>query len=759
VVVLASLGLVAAVLYREQPTFRAVAVVRLTDKTRSMSGGLGTGAGGDQLGGTTTDPILSQLQILQSRAVAEEIARRQGLQLRVLTRGVGWSVLDSVRVAPTAPFDTLHLRFTPAGVVAQLGSATTHAPYNTSLEVNGVRFVVPRQPAVDEVKLLVVPLSAATDEVLAHLKGRVRERTDIVDVTHEASDPARAQRTVNTAVQVFQDVNAQASRQQSVRRREFIEQQLAKTEALLSEAQLRHNAFQSREQVFSSQDKFKAQQSDLTGLQVRRQELDADRKMYAGLLAALDSVPPGKIHDERLNALVSSPGIAANMVVAQLFGELLKLRQARDSMTNGAFAAALGSPDVKRLDALIVSTQASVVAAVRGQVSSADARLAALDELKAKAASQLAVAPNTQAQETDLLAEVETYRHEADRLREELQKAQIEEAAEAGDVEIIDLASAPNLAIGTGRRPKVVFAVILGLVLGTVAAYVLENHSPIIRRRDELDRALSMPNLAVIPRFKEMSRADKKALAKSSVNGNGKRSPAGVSVNKELVVVNDVRSSGAEAYRTLRTNLLFSAAVQSLKCIVVTSAGPKDGKSTTAANLAIAFAQQGNRVLLIDSDLRRPRVHKMFGQASEPGLTTVLMGLATIDHAMKQTIVPNLWTLTAGALPPNPVEMLGSPQMRALLKGIPSIDIIVLDTPPLLAASDAAVLGRVADGVILVVRAGRTERGAAQEAVQQLVNVGARIIGTVLNDPDAEFAKYAPYYQYYYNNYYDYSKS
>jgi capsular exopolysaccharide synthesis family protein len=304
-------------------------------------------------------------------------------------------------------------------------------------------------------------------------------------------------------------------------------------------------------------------------------------------------------------------------------------------------------------------------------------------------------------------------------------------------------------------------------VLGSIAAYVLENYSAVIRKRDDLDRAVATPNLAVIPQIKNLggrrARADAKRLTRANgdthANGNGAKIKDVRDIPAELVIVSDARSNGAEAYRTLRTNLLFSAAVQELKRIVVTSAGPKEGKSTTAANLAIAFAQQGHRVLLVDCDLRRPRVHKMFDQPQQPGLTELLVGTASLEDCVQATMVPNLVTLTSGALPPNPVELLGSARMREFLQMMSGVDMVVLDTPPLLAASDAAVLGRIADGVVMVVRAGQTQRGAVQESVQQLTNVGARIIGTVLNDPDAEVAKYAPYYQYYYNNYYSYSET
>ncbi|HEY7237283.1 MAG TPA: polysaccharide biosynthesis tyrosine autokinase [Gemmatimonadaceae bacterium] len=757
VFVVLALGACAAMLYRERPVYRAAAVIRLVDKTKATTGNLATGAT-DQITGSFVDPILSQLQVLESRGVAQEIAAREGLRLTSLTRGFGWKYIDSVSIDSLASADTLVVRFSDASYVASTNGRTSQARYGEAVTLPGVRFVVGKRPPLTAAELTVLVRQRAVDDVLEQLKGRSRDRTDVVDVTYQATDPILAQRTVNTAIEVFQAANARASRQESARRREFIEGQLGKTEALLAQAQFQHNAFRSREKVYSSQDKFKSQQSGLTDIEVRRQELAADRRMYAGLLAALDSVPLGSSrkdsHDERLNALVSSPGIAANAVVAQLFGDLMKLRVTRDSLTSGPYAAAASNPDVKRIDALIATAQSSVVTAVRGQVSAVDARLAALAQLKRNSAAELSTLPSTEGKETELVTQVETYEHQAEALRDELQKAQIEEAAEAGQVEIIDLATLPMTPIGTGRTPKVVFALVVGLVLGSIVAYVLENHSAVIRKRDDLERAVSMPNLAVIPKFKLNGRSQLKRLATGKANGTlGNKSLS------DLIVLNDARSIGAEAYRTLRTNLLFSAAVNEVKRLVVTSASPEEGKSTTAGNLAIAFAQQGHRVLLVDCDLRRPRMHKMFGQRQEPGLTDVLIGRASFLDAAQETMVPNLVTLTAGALPPNPVEMLGSAKMREFMQSLPGFDMIVVDTPPLMVASDAAVVGRMSDGVLMVVRAGQAQRGAVQDSVQQLLNVGARVIGTVLNDPDAEFAKFTPYHAYSYYDDYVHSES
>jgi capsular exopolysaccharide synthesis family protein len=381
----------------------------------------------------------------------------------------------------------------------------------------------------------------------------------------------------------------------------------------------------------------------------------------------------------------------------------------------------------------------------------------------------MASLPATEGQEAMLLSQMATAQRQTDLLRDELQRAQIDEAAEAGQVEIVDLAEVPTKPLGTGRFPKLFLALLLGLGLGGGIAYVLENGNSVIRRRDDLDRILRLPNLAVIPRI-GLGAGGRWASAKQFLGRNGSRRALGAgaaisaSANgagnplSQLVILSDGRSGGAEAYRTLRTNLLFSAAVNSLRQIVVTSTGAQEGKSTTAANLAVAFAQQGKRVVLIDCDLRKPRVHKIFDLPQQPGLTNVLLGATPLAIALQESRVEGLQVLTCGPIPPNPVELLGSSQMQEMLASLDA-DVVVLDTPPLLVASDAAVLGRMSNGVVMVVRAGKTHSDALQTAVQQLHTVGARIIGTVLNDPDAEVAKYESHYQYYYQNYYEGSET
>jgi capsular exopolysaccharide synthesis family protein len=408
------------------------------------------------------------------------------------------------------------------------------------------------------------------------------------------------------------------------------------------------------------------------------------------------------------------------------------------------------------VNSLIASTSAQVVGAVRGQIAAADARLAALDQLKAQSAGTMSTLPTTEAEESGLLAQVENYRKEAERLREELQKAQIEEAAQAGQIEVVDLATLPRVPIGTGRTPRVVLALILGLAIGSLIAYVLENYSAVIRRREDVERASGATILSIVPPFSHVGGGKGVKLLpwKKDGDGNGTQPPQ--EHPDELVTMVDIRSQAAEAYRTLRTNLLFSTEVRSLRQLMVTSSGPSEGKSTTAANLAVAFAQQGKRVLLVDCDLRRPRLHKMFHLPQIPGLTNALMGGASHAEVTLPTGVENLSVMVSGPTPPNPVELLGSDRMTTLLERLSeSYDLVVLDTPPVLVASDAAILSRQVDGTIFVVRAGTTQSAALRDGIERLGAVGTHVMGTVINDPEGELAKFASYYGYEYDGYYE----
>ena len=204
----------------------------------------------------------------------------------------------------------------------------------------------------------------------------------------------------------------------------------------------------------------------------------------------------------------------------------------------------------------------------------------------------------------------------------------------------------------------------------------------------------------------------------------------------ELITLAESRSPISEAYRTLRTNLDFAGLDRALKTLVVTSSGVSEGKSTTLANLAVVSAQAGRRVILVDADLRRPSLHKVFGLDNETGLTTMMMDDAALaSPPLRKTDVEGLSVLTSGPLPPNPAEVMGSRRMDEIIAALTErADQVLFDTPPVVAVTDAAVLATKVDGVILVVSAGHTRRDHARTAVQRLQQINARLIGAVLTN-------------------------
>ena len=206
--------------------------------------------------------------------------------------------------------------------------------------------------------------------------------------------------------------------------------------------------------------------------------------------------------------------------------------------------------------------------------------------------------------------------------------------------------------------------------------------------------------------------------------------------NTDLVTLSNPRSPVSEAYRTLRTNLEFFSLDEPVRTLVVTSPGAKDGKSTVLANLAVALAQGGKRVILVDCDLRRPTQHTLFGLDNATGLTTMMLDEAAQSKPpLRETLVDGLRVLTAGPLPPNPAELLGSRRMKETLADLlKKADVLLFDAPPVLAVTDALVLAVRTDGVLLVVKAGGTTREHVQQAKERLERVNARIVGAVLNN-------------------------
>lgn len=722
-----------------RPQYQARAVIRLEDQRAALSGISGEAA--EQVFGKQNDPLLSQLQVLRSRGVASSVVDQLGLRLHPLDPRLSPAHLAGVVVTDAAD-SAVELAFRSRDYELRGGGRRVRAAYGQPVEAAGVRLTVTKHPGIETAKLAVLDREEAVDNLLANLRATPREKTDVVDVEYTSGAPVLSQRVVNATVETFQEMNARTAQQQAVRRLRFAQEQLAETDSILAQAQTALTAFRERRQVFGSQQQAAAEQEGLRGVEVRRAELEGELRIHRALLQRLRQTAPGR-SDQGLRAMMSVPSIASNPVIAQLYAQLVRYETSLDSLTAGEWGSAQSDPQVLRLTSLVASTRAGMLDAVVGHVSGLEARITSLDEVRSRASAQLQSLPAAEAEEARLVQRTETVRQVAQQLREEYQRARIAEAMEGGQVQIVDLAAVPRRPVGTGRGMKLGLGLALGLLLGSGGAFLKEHLNATIRP-DEIEGLLGIPSLILVPALR------RKESARSRLSRGTPREAAGQEDGlPELVTLSAPRSAGAEAFRTLRTNLLFTQAARALKTITVTSASPAEGKTTVSSNLAVAFAQQGLRVIVLDCDLRKPRLHEPFAIPRTPGLTDVALGTATLEDAVRATAVEGLSVLAAGTLPPNPAEFVGGGRMQALLGEIAErYDIVIVDTPPVLAAADAAVLASRADGTVIVLRAGQTGRGAAQHAVRQLNTVGARMLGAVVNDPDGQAPRSGYYYQY-----------
>ncbi len=726
---------------REPPTYRAAALLRFAGERRALTGD------NDEAPGLTktTDPMLSIVELIRSRTVAGVVVDTLGLQLQSQTPEFPTASLSDVHVDPRAAGDSIQITFRPNDVIARRADRTLTVPYGQTVNLGVVRFTVRARPDIEAAVLGVAGREQVVDGLLAGLQVVRREATDIIDIGYIAADPVMAQRIVNTSVQAFQSLNIQWARERSRRRREFLAEQLGQTDSMLARAQAELSSFRSRQELASSNDKLKAAQGTQVQLETRMAELDADRRTFNSLQQQLKSAD-ADTRAQAVRALGTAPAMNENAAIGTIYHQLLVYQDRLDSMTTGPWKASPTNPDVIQLKGLTSSTQQKLEEAVSSQLKTLDARYDALAALRRQSSASIEILPAMAEEEMRLNRRADALGTMGDELRKDFQRARMAEEVEAGDVDVVDLADVPYAPVLTASALKLALGLAVGLLLGLVLAYLLEALNTSVRRPEDLEAALHIPGLAVIPRISGGSANGRSRLRGLLGGGKPSKPDAGSPMSGGQTF-----SIGIEAFRNLRTSLIWSDGGEALKTLVVTSAAPGEGKTLTAANLAVTLAYDGLRVLLIDCDIRRPRVHGMFKVPRAPGL----MELLTVANApgsqplpaIRSTSISGLSVLPCGALPSNAANLLSGTRMRVLLQELrEQFDIIVLDTPPVLATADAGIVASLTDGVLLVVRAGTTDKNAAQRACQQLANVGARVIGTVLNDPGGEVAKEGDYY-------------
>jgi succinoglycan biosynthesis transport protein ExoP len=563
--------------------------------------------------------------------------------------------------------------------------------------------------------------------------------TNLVKIKFVHSDPELAQKIANTLAEVFVNNNLQRATSGSSKAEDLLAKEIATFQTKIKrEQEEQFNYAKNHNLPLTTDAAGNLEAVRLATLSGQLLQAENDRKLLQAQLEAA----------RRESDPFSIPDVNASARVEKLRDRISALKETREALLTTYTPE---WPAVKKIDAQLKGLEAELAKAPPEIVTSIQRRYEAAvsreNLLRRSYEQQKGTTTQQTRDQIDLIAitqGLETDKQYLNTLLQRQRELQVTSGDRSNEVKIATPSRLPKTPIGPQRLRNILIAFLLSLGAGIGLAFLLDFLDDTVKTVDDVDRYLHLPALALIPASRDRGR----------LIGIGATPTTGSADTTALAMVHDARSPIAESYRHLRTSLLLSSAGQPPKTILVTSSQPSEGKTTTTINTAFMLAQTGAEVLVVDCDLRRPRLHAHFDAPNTKGLTNWLSGETDIENLM-QTLPtqPNLKFLTSGPVPPNPAELLGSDEMRRLL-GILSerFSHIVIDSPPAISFTDASILSTMVDGVVLVVHAGRSSRAVVRRAKQQLLDVGAHIFGVVLNNVKLETQDY--YYSGYYSGYY-----
>ena len=724
---------------RQRPVYEARTTLRIEDQRTQNNPG-------DLLAALRApSTIETETEVLRSRTVAEDVVDSLALSVQVVEpRGASRrDLFRMLRAGSDAVPGTYRIQRDPAGssVTAPDGREARGA-YGTAVEVAGLALdAVPSLQGPARIELQVgSPAAAAAGLREAVRVTRLQPNGAVIAVSYQNIDPVLASDVANAVARSYIAHRNAFQKQQVHAAVQFLQGQVEASGAELHQAESALEQFRRTHFAIDPE----AQAGDavrrLADSRAEREELAAARSELSTLLVrargAADSAPDWTV-------FVSSPSLAKNQALSGIVQQLSTAEAERARLATWRTGA---DPDVATIQRTITLLRSRLVELAASQLKSLDAQARELDSTLARSDARLQQIPEVQLRYARLRRQVDLDGQLYTLLQTRLKESQISEAMEIANIQVVDPAMVPTTPLSGRRLMNLLFGTASGLLLGLLVAFVREASDTRVRSREEVLRLTALPLLAAIPRI-------------PAPNGRrGAREPA-ERIEARLVTRHAPRSPAAEAYRALRTSLAFSTARRKapLKTLVVTSAEPEDGKTTTAVNLAIALAEQGHRVMLLAADQRRPVLHKVLHTERGPGLSDVLRGTAALEAALHHVPLPDHATGTldfvaAGRPVPNPAELLGSAAARELLSKLADrYDEVILDTPPLSVVTDAAVLATVTDGLLVVARMGSTHGEALRRAVEELGGIGARVVGMVLTDVHHAEDRYGYRYGYQYN--------
>lgn len=693
--------------------------------------------------GPSDDPIYfnTQLQILVSQGLMRRVVRTLDLEHNPdffkgnpAQRQSTWQTLRRMmglgskpQNEGSKPPDQLPLTTTVAQATARedLNEAKRLAPYvNTML--NGLK--------VEPVK---------------ETRGYYKE-TRLIDIKYTHTDPQVTAKVANAIAETYVFSNLEKRTEANSTTGAFLQKRIAELQQQIRTAEERLVNYAKNNQIISLDPNQNTVVERLAGLNRQLLEAENDRKTAEAAYNAAKA-------PDAASALADDGARQTSEIEAKL----VELRQKRALLLVDATEEA---PEVKEVDQQIgeldrqlkdlrsrksATLLTNLHTRYQQTIEREQSLRHAFEQQRAQTLSQNEAAINYRI----IQQEIETNKSLLNGLLQGAKENDVVLAGKPNNISIVDYALTPDSPVGPNRTRTIIAAFLISIGLGLGLALFLEYLDDTVHSTEEVERMLHLPALAVIPSVGSVARRrvlpGTTALQKA---GNGNGNGAG---NTELLINIDGRSPLAEAYRHLRTSVLLSTAGRAPKSLLVTSSLPGEGKTTTAVNTAISLAQTGASVVIIDADMRRPRLQSIFAMHGQEGLSSILSSDISEDDMLAMIgtdEASGLSVLTSGPIPPNPAELLGSDQMRRLLAALQgSYSHVVVDSPPVSSFTDGVLISTMVDGVLLVVHGGRSSRHIVRRSKQLLNDVGAKILGVVLNNVNLQSHDYY-YYQTYYRS-------
>jgi len=686
------------------------------------------------------NPIFTEMEIFRSRTIAEEVATDLHLDEVIIYRSKGLQFkLNGLRVDDGEKGKIFTVSFVdpPDRYIVSDGGgkAIGEGEVGTPFVGNPISFLLTEVSAQegDHFRIKVKRMDELVSDLVSRISIQERgTQTNLLTVSYKSENPELTRDVLAKWLEVYIRRNLSRRSQETGQALDFIENQLEVTRKNLEKAEDEMDIYRATDRgltILSNESG--ALIAKLGEIQRNKVEITLRKKEVEDLVAMFRRGRSSK------DFLLSKYSLDDPMLTG-LVNDLINLLIQKETLL---FELTENHPQVQVIAFRVERIKKRIIEGLESTRLALEKKDKALKDLVDSYEGQLKSVPSTERQLARLVRAMRVNDDVYTFLLKKHEEARVARAATVSNIRIIDPPFLPSEPIEPQKKRNLVLGAATGLFGGLSLVLLLEVMDTSIKTTEEIERGLGLSLFGLIPAF-PFGRGKK-----------GRKERQRAMTIQYIADHLESRSPVAEAYRSLRTNIQFGMLKEGSKSFLITSAGPGEGKSTTVINLGIVISQAHNRVVLIDCDLRKPVLHTVFGMPLEPGMTNVLLGKTSWRESLKPTSFEGLYIITGGTIPPNPTELLSAGKMEKVLEELKKeFDYIFFDSPPVILVSDAAILGRIADGVFLIIESEKTTIEAARKSKASLETVHAKVLGAIFNN----MKRSAGYGYYYYPYYYSY---